>query len=184
MSSFEFQPTLENETVRIQPLQSADFELLYKIASDPLLWEQHPNPNRYQREVFETFFKGAIESGGAFLVFDKKTNQPIGSSRFSDLNPGQNTVCIGYTFIARDHWGSVYNRAFKTLMLDHAFRFVEHVVFKIGACNIRSQTAIERLGAIKIAEAEIAYFGEAEKPNFIYQIEKKAWEHRTQASVI
>ncbi len=54
------QPTLENEFVKIQPLQESDFERLYAVACDPLIWEQHPNKDRYKREVFENFFKGAI----------------------------------------------------------------------------------------------------------------------------
>jgi hypothetical protein len=86
MKNFDLQPSLENESVKIQPLQSIDFEVLYSVASDPLIWEQHPNKDRYKREVFETFFKGAMESGAAFLVIDKKTNKVIGSSRYYDLD--------------------------------------------------------------------------------------------------
>jgi RimJ/RimL family protein N-acetyltransferase len=179
MTHFEFQPTLENETVKIQPLDSSDFERLYAIASDPLIWEQHPNKNRYQKDQFELFFKGAVESGGAFLVFDKQSRALIGSSRYCEFDSQANSVSIGYTFLARDHWGSVYNPALKKLMLDHAFRFVNSVIFHIGASNIRSQKAIERLGARKTGEAEIAYFGEPGKLNFIYQIDKTDWFKQT-----
>lgn len=175
MPNFNLQPTLENEFVKIQALMLEDFEVLYSVASDPLIWEQHPNKNRYQREVFETFFKGAIESKGAFLVFDKQTNQAIGSSRFYDLNQDTKTILIGYTFLAKDHWGSIYNPALKKLMLNYAFQFVDHVVFHIGAANIRSQKAIERLGAKKIAELEVEYYGEPSKLNFVYQIDKVDW---------
>src|ERR1700741_3225245 len=145
--AFELQPQLENEFVKIKPLNPVDFETLYQVASDPLIWEQHPNKDRYKREVFENFFSGAIESKGAFLVFDAKTNQPIGSSRFYELDEETGSVAIGYTFLAKDHWGSVYNPALKSLMLNHAFKFVDQVIFHIGANNIRSQKAIERLGA-------------------------------------
>ena len=174
-TSFDLQPTLQNDFVKIQPIQEKDFETLYKIASDPLVWEQHPNKERYKREVFETFFKGAIESKGAFLVFDAKTNQPIGSSRYNDFNPATKSIEIGYTFLARDHWGTIYNRALKTLMLDHAFKFVDRVVFYIGAVNIRSQKAIEKLGAKKVREIEMEYYGEGKKLNFEYEIGKKYW---------
>jgi RimJ/RimL family protein N-acetyltransferase len=174
--TFEFQPHLENETVRIQPLLPTDFDILYP--SDPLIWEQHPNPNRYQREVFETFFKGALESGGAFLVFDKKTGEAIGSSRYCEYEPENQSVSIGYTFLARNHWGGIYNPALKALMLDHAFRFVRRVIFHIGAVNIRSQKAIEKLGAVKTGEAEIEYYGEAAKRNFIYCMEKESWQKK------
>ena len=176
--TFEFQPSLENESVRIEPIQASDFKRLYEIASDPLIWEQHPNKNRYQRAMFETFFKGALESGGAFLVFDKKSGQLIGSSRFCEYNAEASSVSIGYTFLARDHWGTTYNRALKSLMLDHAFRFVDSVVFHIGALNLRSQKAIERLGAIKTAEAVIEYYGEPGKLNFVYEIRKSDWRMR------
>lgn len=84
--NFELQPILENEYVKIIPLKNNDFEILYNIASDPLIWEQHPNKDRYKKEVFENFFKGAIESKGAFLILDNKTNMPIGSSRYYDLD--------------------------------------------------------------------------------------------------
>lgn len=118
----ELQPNIENTMVRIRPLRQNDFETLYAVANDPLLWEQHPNRDRYKREVFQTFFKGATESGGAFLVFDVEKNIPIGSSRYYDFNPDKKTISIGYTFIARSHWGSKYNHALKNLMLNHAFQ--------------------------------------------------------------
>src|SRR5688572_28113691 len=123
------QPTIENQFVSIRPLKPEDFEILYAVANDPLLWEQHPNKDRYKREVFENFFKGAIESKGAFLVSDKQTKKVIGSSRFYDLDPEKSSIAIGYTFIARDHWGSTYNHALKTLMVNHAFQFVDKVLF-------------------------------------------------------
>lgn len=179
MINFELQPSLEDENVRLQPLKSEDFETLYGVASDALIWEQHPNKDRYKREVFETFFKGAIESQGAFLIFDKQTGKAIGSSRFYELEEEASSIAIGYTFFARDHWGGVYNPAVKTLMIDHAFRFVDHVVFHVGAINIRSQKAIERLGAKKIAEVEMEYYGEATKLNFVYQLEKSEWINTT-----
>ncbi len=172
---FELQPTLENDFVKIRPLKQNDFEVLFKIASDPLVWEQHPNKDRYKREKFEIFFKGAIESGGAFLVFNNKTGVSIGSSRFYEFDREKKSISIGYTFIARDHWGKEYNKALKSLMLDHAFRFVENIVFHIGANNIRSQKAIEKLGAEKCGEIEMEYYGEPKRLNFIYCINKEVW---------
>ncbi len=169
------QPVLQNDLVLLQPLKESDFEALYKVASDPLVWEQHPNRNRYQREVFQTFFDGAIESKGAFLIIDKKTNEVIGSTRFYDLDEKNQSVLIGYTFYGRDFWGSTYNPSVKKLMLDYAFEFLNKVYFHIGANNIRSQKAIERIGAIKVREIEVAYHGEPEKLNFEYQIEKTSW---------
>ena len=174
--NFDLQPTLQNEFVKIRPLSETDFETLYSIASDPLLWEQHPNKNRYQKEAFQNFFKGAIESGGAFLVFDAQKGLPIGSSRFCDPeNNDDKSIAIGYTFLARNHWGTTYNRALKALMIDYALKYFNSVVFHIGANNIRSQKAIEKLGAKKIGEVEMEYYGEETKLNFVYQIKKENW---------
>jgi RimJ/RimL family protein N-acetyltransferase len=173
---FNLQPTLENEFVKIQPLKESDFEILYAIASDPLLWEQHPNKDRYKRLIFETFFKGAIESGGAFLVYDNKTGEAIGSSRYYDFNSENKSILIGYTFFARSHWGGKYNPALKKLMVQYAFQFVDSIIFHIGANNKRSQSAIERLGASKIDQLEVEYYGEESKLNFVYEIKKGNWQ--------
>jgi RimJ/RimL family protein N-acetyltransferase len=175
MINFDFQPSFQNDIVRLQPLQETDFELLYAVASDPEIWEQHPNKERYKKEVFQNFFKGAVASKGAFIIFDVATNQPIGSTRFYDLDVEKSEIVIGYTFLAKDHWGSTYNHSIKGLMINHAFQFVDSVIFHIGAENVRSQKAIGKLGALKIGELAVAYYGEAEKLNFVYQITKKMW---------
>lgn len=176
---FDLQPTLQNDIIRIEPLQSSDFERLYAVASDPLIWEQHPSPDRYKREVFETFFKAAIESNGAFLVFDKSDNEVIGSSRYYEYFPEQQSVAIGYTFLCRECWGTTYNRALKTLMLDHAFRFVDNVIFHIGVNNIRSQKAIEKLGAQKMVMQEMRNYGENIIPSLVYRINIEDWKKIT-----
>ena len=161
--------------VKARPLQPTDFEGLFAAASDPLIWEQHPNKNRYKQPDFENYFKGAIESGGALLVTDAQTGEIIASSRYSDYDAATNTVSIGYTFFSRQCWGKGYNYALKNLMLHHIFHFVDTVTFYVGAVNKRSQISIERYGAIKTGEAETAYYGEAPKTDFIYTITKKQW---------
>ena len=170
-----FQPQLQNELIKARPLLPSDFEGLYAAASDPLIWEQHPNKFRYQRPDFENYFKGAIESGGALLVTDAQTGEIIGSSRYSDYDAATNTVSIGYTFFSRHCWGKGFNYTLKNLMLAHIFQFVDTVTFYIGAVNMRSQISIERYGAIKTGEAETAYYGEAAKIDFIYTITKEQW---------
>ena len=170
---FNWQPkTLKNELIKLIPLQEIDFEELYTVASDPLVWEQHPNKLRYQLEVFQNYFEGAILSKGAFLIRDAKTNEAVGSSRFYDYDEKENSVLIGYTFIGRKFWGNGYNKALKKIMLDYAFQQVDKVYFHIGAFNIRSQKAIEKIGAIKVDEFEVEYYGEESKLNFVYLITK------------
>jgi N-acetyltransferase len=169
------QPYLQNEWVKVRPLQADDFEILYAAASDPLIWEQHPNKLRYQKEVFENYFKGGIESGGALLVMDAKTGDVIGSSRYSDYIAETNIISIGYTFFVRSVWGQGHNYALKQLMLDHIFKYVDAVTFYIGAVNKRSQISLERFGAVKTREVELAYYGETPKLDYEYIITKENW---------
>lgn len=170
------QPILENEKVTLYPLLGKDFDALYNAASDPKIWEQHPNKDRWKREVFRTFFDGAMQSKGAFRIADKTTGSTIGSTRFYDYNEQENSIFIGYTFYATAYWGKGINRSVKATMLDYIFQFVSKVYFHIGADNIRSQIAIGRIGAQKIAEQEITYYGEATKLNYMYEITKEKWQ--------
>lgn len=171
--NFSIQPVLENEKYQLIPLQKGDFDLLYEVASDPKVWEQHPNKDRYKREVFENFFKGAMESQGAFKIIEKSTGDFLGSTRFYDFDESENRIFIGYTFYGANSWGKGINPQVKKLMLDYIFQFVDKVHFHIGKENFRSQIALERLGGKKIAEEEVAYFGEPTRMNFVYEITKR-----------
>lgn len=173
--NFDIQSVLENENVMLCPLQEQDFEDLYAAAADPKIWEQHPNKDRWKKEVFSTFFDGAIQSKGAFKIIEKTKGNVIGSSRFYDYNQREGSILIGYTFYATAYWGKGINHAVKNIMLNYIFQFVSIVYFHIGANNVRSQIAISRLGATKDGEQEIAYFGEQPKSNFIYSLTKEAW---------
>lgn len=170
--NFSLQTILENENVKLIPLWEDDFERLYEVASEPKIWEQHPNKDRYQREVFKNFFKGALESKGAFLILDKSSNEIAGSTRFYDYDSEENSIFIGYTFYGTKFWGSKLNPQVKKLMLDYIFQFVDKVNFHVGAENIRSQKAMEKLGAVKKCEIDVAYFGEGIRRNFWYTIDK------------
>jgi RimJ/RimL family protein N-acetyltransferase len=169
------QPTLANQKALLLPLQEEDFDALYAAASDPKVWEQHPNKDRWKQDVFRTFFEGAMQSQGAFKIIDKATNEVAGSTRFYGYDPQQDSIHIGYTFYATRYWGKGLNHAVKEMMLKYIFQFVSQVIFHIGAENVRSQIAISRLGAEKIAEQEVAYFGESPKLNFVYSISKEKW---------
>ncbi|UTX48802.1 GNAT family N-acetyltransferase [Chryseobacterium sp. MA9] len=173
--NFSVQPVLENEEFQLIPLQQGDFESLYEVASDPKVWEQHPNKDRYKKEVFENFFTGAMESKGAFKIIEKATGDVLGSSRYYDFDEEDNHIFIGYTFYGTKSWGKGINPQVKKLMLDYIFQFVDKVHFHIGKENFRSQTALERLGGQKIAEEEVAYFAEPTRTNFVYEITKEAW---------
>jgi RimJ/RimL family protein N-acetyltransferase len=169
------QPILEGDKVALYPLQAGDFEALYGVASDPKIWEQHPNKDRWKREVFQTFFDGAMQSGGAFRIVDKDTGATIGSTRFYDYDEATDSILIGYTFYAVACWGKGINRTVKEMMLNYIFQSVSRVYFHVGAENLRSQIAISRIGAKKVGEQTISYYGEAPKANFVYCIEKHDW---------
>ena len=144
--AFELQPTLRGELLELRPLRADDFDALFAVASDPLIWEQHPESDRYREEVFREFFRGAMESGGAFVAVDLKDGRVVGSSRYHGYDEAQSEIEIGWTFLARTHWGGRYNGEMKRLMLAHAFRFVDNVVFLVGPENWRSRRAVEKIG--------------------------------------
>ena len=148
--SFDLQPILRGELLGLRPLRPEDFHDLYAVASDPLIWEQHPSKDRYKEEVFKGFFREALESGGALIALDSKDGQVIGSSRFHGYHKEKSEIEIGWTFLARSYWGGIYNREMKQLMLRHAFQFVNSVIFLVGPQNWRSQRAMEKIGGVRI----------------------------------
>ncbi len=145
---FDFQPTLSGHLLALRPLRQDDWGPLFAVASDPLIWEQHPNSDRYQEDVFRQFFADALQSGGALVVIDRATGHIIGSSRYHDFDPAGRVVEIGWTFLARRYWGGRYNGELKRLMLEHAFHCVDEVRFVIGPDNRRSRRAVEKIGAV------------------------------------
>ena len=147
---FDLQPTLKGKLVELRPLRPDDWDDLYATASDPLIWEQHPSNDRYKEEVFREFFHQGLESGGALLAIDLTTGKVIGTSRFHDYKPQESEIEIGFTFLARSHWGGRYNGEMKELMLRHAFQFVDRAVFLIGPENWRSRKAVEKIGGVLI----------------------------------
>jgi RimJ/RimL family protein N-acetyltransferase len=147
---FDLQPRLSGELLELRPLCAEDYYDLYAVARDPLIWEQHPSNDRYQEEVFQAFFREAMESGGALIVIDRRQGRAIGSSRFHGYDEAKREIEIGWTFLARSHWGGAFNREMKQLMLRHAFQFVDSVYFLVGPRNFRSQRALEKLGAFRI----------------------------------
>jgi RimJ/RimL family protein N-acetyltransferase len=134
----------------MRPLRAEDYDELFAVASDPLIWEQHPDSDRYQRDVFREFFRVAMESGGALVAIDRATSRIVGSSRYHDYRPDTSDVEIGWTFLARSHWGGRYNGEMKALMIAHAFRFVDRVLLVVGVHNVRSQRAVEKIGGVRV----------------------------------
>jgi N-acetyltransferase len=155
MREIDLQPILIGDTIKLRPLKEDDFEGLYLAASDPRIWELHPDSERYRRDRFEQrFFMGALDCGGALVIEEKVTDRIIGSSRYYEWNPASRELSIGYTFIERRHWGIGTNRELKDLMLNHIYQSATVVWFHVGKTNMRSRRAVEKLGATISHEKE------------------------------
>lgn len=157
MNNFsELPPKLEGQGIVVRPLLADDFDALYLAASDPLIWQQHPDSKRYQKDIFKArFFDGALACGSAFVIEDIQSGGIIGSSRYYDWDEGKRSVAVGYTFLKRSHWGNGTNHELKALMLTHAFSFADVVWFHVGSENHRSRKAVEKLGAVEIESVDI-----------------------------
>lgn len=140
------QPTLVGERVELRPLQESDRDALFEVARDPLIWEQHPIPDRWKPEVFKGFFDEALAKGGALVARDRASGRVAGGSQIRPTPHDPNAVEIGWTYLAREFWGSGFNHEMKRLMLAHAFCSVPRVLFRIGDTNWRSRMAMENIG--------------------------------------
>jgi RimJ/RimL family protein N-acetyltransferase len=170
------QPALASELLLLRPLRRDDFEALWAISSDPLLWEQHPAKERAERAGFEQWFDDAIASGGALVVLSRDDGEVIGTSRYDRLDEDAHEVEVGWTFIARRLWGGQHNRELKRLMLEHAFRSVDVVVFRVHSKNMRSRRAVEKLGAVLVT-TEVDALGRGE--NVVYRLSAEQWGEAT-----
>lgn len=167
---FDLQPVLTGQLLKLRPMKTEDFSMLFAAASDPLIWQQHPESDRYKEEKFRKYFDGGIECGGALVILDAKTDEIIGSSRYYGLDVEAREIEIGWTFLAARYWGGEYNRELKQLMLAHAFKYVDSVLFFVGPENKRSRKAVEKLGAA-LSGTSNRFGGES----VIYRLEKADW---------
>lgn len=169
---FDLQPTLSNDLLLVRPLVPQDFDALFAISSDPLLWEQHPNKERSQPDGFKKWFEEATASGGALTVVERATGQIIGTSRYKAVPETTEAIEIGWTFIARRHWGGAVNQSLKALMMVHAFGFVPYVFFYIHGQNFRSRKAVEKIGGTLITDLEGQWLNPRSPEAVIYMIKK------------
>ncbi|MDD5302302.1 MAG: GNAT family N-acetyltransferase [Elusimicrobia bacterium] len=169
----ELQPVLEGARLRLRPLKAADFDALYAAASDPLIWEQHPDSKRHERPVFEAFFAQALKSRGSFVILDKASGEIVGTSRYYGLDLKERRVGIGFTFLTRKYWGGSCNRELKFMMLDHAFQSMRSVVFHVGENNARSRKALEKIGARPVARLDRARPDGTPDPTVVYEIKRR-----------
>jgi RimJ/RimL family protein N-acetyltransferase len=170
--SFDRQPLLKGALLELRPLRADDYDALYAAAADPLIWAQHPVQDRYREEAFSDFFEEQLASGGALVAIDSGTGAVIGMSRYHGYDEERSEIEIGWTFLARSHWGGIYNRELKRLMLRHAFRFVRSVVFIVDPQNLRSQRAVEKIGGVPVGSRLDA----GGRPSVAYQIDAATFD--------
>jgi N-acetyltransferase len=175
---FDLQPTLNNDLLIIRPAKTDDFDALYKVASDPLIWEQHPAKTRYQLEVFTPLFNEGIASGGMLVIIDKKSGDIIGSTRFNPVPETDNAVEIGWSYLSRAFWGGDYNKSQKHLLMDYAFQHVDHVFYYINKYNTRSRKAVEKLGGNRVSHFNEQLLDARSPDNVIYRIGKVAYQSK------
>ena len=159
-------------------MQADDFDNLYKVASDPLVWAQHPAKDRYQLAVFTPLFKDGLASGGAFVVIDKATGGIIGSTRFNPVKESANAIEIGWSYLACAYWGGVFNKSQKHLLMDYAFQYVDNVLFYINKDNVRSRKAVEKLGGTLITHLDGQLLDARSDVGVIYGIAKKTYKFK------
>lgn len=176
---FDFQPTLAGSRVTVRPIEENDWESMFAAAANPKVWELHPVTERYTEPVFRDFFDGAVSSGTAFSFVETGTGKIIGSSRYYGLDEETREIEIGWTFLAHDYWGGSYNAEVKKLMLEHAFQFVDTVVFWVGDTNIISQRAMEKIGGTQRDKLEARVLSGVSYPHIIYEIRKNHFESQT-----
>jgi RimJ/RimL family protein N-acetyltransferase len=166
------QPTLAHPLVQLRPATPDDWPALHAAANDPAIWAGHPASDRWQSPVFRAFFDDGLASGGMLVAESPATGVVIGSSRFDfgRCEPGE--IEIGWTFLARSQWGGRTNHAMKALMVGHALAAMDRVMFMIGETNIRSRTAIERIGAALTARTLVANLSTGPVTHVIYTIDR------------
>jgi N-acetyltransferase len=170
------QPVLEGDRLLLRPLAPDDWDDLYAVASDPLIWAVHPAHDRWQEPVFRAFFEDALAKGGALVVIDRDSGKIIGSSRYQGYEPAEGgSVEIGWTFLARSHWGGSHNRELKRLMLAHALDYVERANFIVGAENLRSRRAMEKIGGRLTPHQEFRILAGVEVPHVRFEITRDAF---------
>lgn len=142
------QPTLAHPTVHLRPATTRDWTELFAAASDPAIWAGHPAHNRWQESTFRAFFEEGLASAGMLVAIEPGSGAIIGSSRYDLTRVAEGEVEVGWTFLVRRHWGGATNHAMKALMVGYALEQVGRVVFVVGETNLRSRTAIDRIGAV------------------------------------
>lgn len=170
----DLQLTLSGSTVWLRPIAPADFADLHAVARDPQIWALHPARDRWQEAQFRTYFDTWFLRGGGLAIVERESGKIIGASCYSTEGRAPGDVEIGWTFLARAHWGGRTNREVKRLMIGHALKSFDRVVFRVAETNLRSRGALEKIGAVLTDETEEIEVGGRSVTHLVYAIGPEA----------
>jgi Acetyltransferases, including N-acetylases of ribosomal proteins len=146
---------LENHKVILLPLQAEHIQELAQSLSDPRVWEMTWRKNNKEPAI-ESALQSALASREAgtqlpFVIVDKARGRIAGTTRLGDLDVSNRNVEIGWTWLAPEFWGKGLNAACKLLLLQYSFEElgVIRVQFSASGSNVRSQRALEKIGAVR-----------------------------------
>jgi len=145
--------TLDGSLVRLEPLNMDHFSALSLIVFNTEMWRWMSDPMKTEEDLHR-YIQAAIaaQAAGAAIPWatrSKKDDRIIGSTRFADIQSAHRTLEIGWTWMHPDYQRSGINVEAKYLQLRHAFEVMgaRRVAFKTHHQNLKSQTAIQALGA-------------------------------------
>ncbi|HLV78942.1 MAG TPA: GNAT family N-acetyltransferase, partial [Chthonomonadaceae bacterium] len=148
-------PTLTGQQAQLIPMTGAHVESLYLAGRAAEIWTYMPvlvqdlaDMERIVREALRNREQG---SEMPFVIYDRETDRIVGSTRFMEITPAHRTLEIGWTWLAPDVWRTRINTECKYLLLRYSFETLRaiRVQLKTDLRNLRSQQAIERLGAVR-----------------------------------
>lgn len=179
-------PVLENEIVRLSPLNLSNYYHLIPIASEEKLVQYSPSniatPEALKNYVEHALLKYEENTAIPFIIFDKRGQQHAGSTRFMTIDWNNSVLEIGSTWIGKMFQGSGLNDNIKLLMLNYAFDELnfEKVEFRIDERNIRSRKAVEKLGAILegILRENVYLLDGFKRNTCCYGILKREWKSK------
>ena len=147
---------LENDVVRLQPLQVTDYEKLVEFSiNEPNLWSFNANgpdnPTNLKKYIDKALSQKNKQLEYPFVVFDKTKNKIAGSTRFYNINLDAKHLEIGFTWYGKEFQGTSLNKNCKFLLLEFAFEKMqlERVGFRANNLNIRSINAMKSIGCIQ-----------------------------------
>lgn len=145
---------LEGKRVKLIPLGMAHAEELWESAKNEDLWTHYTFRKIENIEKFKEFLGGALleaetGKGFTFTIIDKATDKMRGSTSFLDIQPASHSLEIGRTWLAKELHGTGFNAECKFLLLQYCFEELKliRVFFKTDSNNLRSQKAMEKIGA-------------------------------------